>query len=95
MKFEIIDAKSKLHRLTISPTEERVTVKIAVEASPEERDRVVAFCRGIYNWIGFSWPGTMRGCIDIGSSSILLSNDSGSMKKMFNQYGNGIAVKEG
>jgi hypothetical protein len=80
MIFEIKDAlasKSK-HKLTISPSEKRVTVKIALESTSEERDRVVSFYRAIYEKIGFSCEQSMRGSTKVGKNDICLYNDSKS-----------------
>jgi len=80
MIFEIRDAlatKTK-HKLTISPSEHRVTIKIAVESSPEERDRVVAFYRAIYEKVGFSCGQSMRGTTKVGRGDICLYNDAKS-----------------
>lgn len=86
--IEILDKGNVHHRLTVAPTPQRVTIKIADGSDAIERARVINFLTKVSEKIGFNIPYTLRGTLEIGATFISM-RDTTKAKTRFGSFNEG------
>lgn len=75
-EVEVVTGSAGRHKLTVSPSQRRVTLKIASDADSVERERAIVFLRQVaYNAYKTATT-SLRGTVNMCSTSVELYTDA-------------------